>query len=272
MNIAITGASGFVGRALCSELARQGHAILPVSLRSEASKIHFAGADQVVHLAGIAHRRRVDNRLLRRINVDLARDVGRAAAEAGAPMLFMSTVKVHGEASADEPFSESSAVRPADDYAASKARAEEALAAVPGLKLTVLRPPLVYGPGVKANFLALMKAVAHGLPLPLGSVQNRRTLVYVGNLIDAIVRCLGGAGTFLVSDGRSLSTPELCRLIGRALDRRARLYRFPPRLLPRKLAGSLEVDDALFRRTFSWQAPFSPDQGIIVTANWLLAR
>src|SRR5205085_5865694 len=100
---------------------------------------------------------------------------------------------------------------------------EDVLGAIPGLRLAVLRPPLVYGPGVKANFLALMRAIARGWPLPLGAIANRRSVIYVGNLVDAIARCLGAEGTYLVSDGEPVSTPQLCRELGDALGRPARL-------------------------------------------------
>src|SRR5207248_9079285 len=133
--------------------------------------------------------------------------------------------------------------------------AEERLRAIAGLSLAVLRPPLVYGPRVKANFLALMHAVNGGWPLPLASLENRRSLIFVGNLADAIIRCLEARGTFLVSDGPPISTAALCRELGAALGRPARLFAFPSRLLPRKLAASLEVDDSAIRAALGWQPP-----------------
>src|SRR5687767_9685042 len=194
MKVLVTGATGFIGRALVHALRVAGHEAL-ADLRD---------AQALVHLAAIAHRRGVDERELRRVNVGLAVDAGRSAAAAGVPMIFMSSVKVHGE-SADTPLRETSPIAPRDAYARSKAEAEEALCAIPGLRLTVLRPPLVYGPAVKANFLALMRAIASGLPLPLAGIQNRRSLIYVGNLCDAILACLesdkGLGRSFLVSDG-----------------------------------------------------------------------
>jgi nucleoside-diphosphate-sugar epimerase len=251
MNVAVTGASGFVGRALCASLAAAGH-----------EQVALEKAQAAVHLAAIAHRR-ASLEELQRVNVDLAVDTARKAAAAGAGFVFLSSVKVHGELSA-EPFTENSPIAPQDRYAESKARAEEALRAIPGLRLAVLRPPLVYGPGVKANFLSLMRAVARGWPLPLGSVDNRRSLIYVGNLAAAILACLDQQGTFLVSDGTALSTPALCSEIGTALGRPARLFPFPPALLPRKLAGSLEVKDS----TLSWSRPFTREEGLRATARW----
>ena len=195
--------------------------------------------------------------------------MGQAAAAGGASLVFLSSVKVHGERSAAA-FREDSPLAPEDLYAESKARAEEALRAVPELRLAVLRPPLVYGPGVKANFLALVKALARGVPLPLASVQNRRSLIYAGNLADAITACLQHEGTFLVSDGAALSTPALCREIGRALERPARLFPFPPALLPARLTSSLEVDDSAMRRALGWSPPFTREEGLRATAQWFL--
>lgn len=255
LKVAVTGASGFVGRALGPALAAAGHE------NASAEK-----ANAVVHLAAIAHRH-ASREELQKVNVDLAVQTAQKAAAAGAQFLFLSSLKVHGERS-DAPFREDSPLAPKGVYAESKARAEERLRAIPGLRLTVLRPPLVYGPGVKANFLALMKAIARGLPLPLASIRNRRSLVYVGNLADAIITCLARQGTFLVSDSEPVSTPQLCREIGEALGRPARLFPFPASLLPEKLSGSLEVDDSLIRRTLGWRPPLTRGEGLRSTARW----
>jgi nucleoside-diphosphate-sugar epimerase len=181
--------------------------------------------------------------------------------------VFLSSVKVHGEVSA-APLTERSPIAPHDAYGKSKARAEEALRAIPGLRLAVLRPPLVYGPGVKANFLALTRAIALGVPLPLASVKNRRSLVYLGNLVDAILSCLEREGTFLVSDGASRSTAQWCEALGRALEKPARLFPFPPRLLPEKLTAFLEVDDSAIRMDLGWRPPFTAEEGLRATARW----
>jgi nucleoside-diphosphate-sugar epimerase len=180
-------------------------------------------------------------------------------------------LKVHGESSV-APFTEDSPIAPGDAYGESKAKAEELLRSIPGLRLAVLRPPLVYGPGVKANFLALMRAIAYGSPLPFAAVRNRRSLIYVGNLVDAIVRCLDKEETFIVSDGVSLSTAQLCEELGKALGRRARLFPFPPAWLPEKLAASLEVDDAFIRARLSWRPPFAANEALRATASWYRAR
>jgi nucleoside-diphosphate-sugar epimerase len=230
------------------------------------------GVDAVVHLAGLAHRRGASADELQRANVALTERVGAAAAAAGVRMVFVSSIKVHGEEAA-LPLRESAALAPGDDYARSKARAEEALRAIAGLQLTVLRPPLVYGPGVRANFLALMRAIARGWPLPLAGISNRRSFVYVGNLCDAITHILQSAPaagrTFFVTDGAALSTPALCRALGVALRRPARLFAFPPGLLPIKaLTRSLEADDSAIRRELGWRPPFSLEEGLQATADW----
>jgi nucleoside-diphosphate-sugar epimerase len=244
MKVHVTGAGGFIGSALCGV----------------SRPFAFEEADAVVHLAGIAHRHATQEEL-RRVNVDLAAEVGRRAAARGVPMLFMSTVKVHGE---EGSFTEHSPIAPKDAYAESKARAEDTLRAIPGLRLTVLRPPLVYGPGVKANFLSLMRAIARGWPLPLAGIANRRSFVYVGNLVEAVLATLGKEGTYLVSDGKALSTTELCRALGTALGRPARLFPFP--WVPAKLRTSLEVNDPRL------QPRFTSEEGLARTAAWYLGR
>jgi nucleoside-diphosphate-sugar epimerase len=266
MRVAVTGASGFIGSALCAALPRGGHEVFPLDLRRNPA---FT-VDAVVHLAGIAHRR-ASAEEIERVNVGLARRVGQAAAASGAKVVFLSSVKVHGDAS-KAPLTEASPLTPQDAYGESKVRAEDALRAMPGLRLAVLRPPLVYGPGVKANFLALTKAIARGWPLPLASIQNRRSLAYVGNLVDAILLCLHKEGTFLVSGEPAQSTPQLCRAIGAALERPARLVPFPAAFLPGKLVDSLEVDDSALRRALGWRPPFTPEDGLRATARWYQRR
>jgi nucleoside-diphosphate-sugar epimerase len=265
MRVLVTGASGFIGQALCRALGAARHEAVPCNVRHEVS---LARADAVVHLAGIAHRRGVGADDYRRVNVELAANVGRAAAALGLRMIHMSSVKVHGDESA-APLAERSPFAPADEYARSKVRAEEALRAIAGLDLAVLRPPLVYGPGVRANFRALLRAVASGLPLPLAGIENRRSFVYVANLCDAVLRLLRAphGATYLVSDGEALSTPELCTRLAAALDVRARLFTVPKMLLPPALTRSLEVDDRALRNELGWRPPFSVDEGLAATAQ-----
>jgi nucleoside-diphosphate-sugar epimerase len=275
MKVAVTGASGFVGSWLCTALAASGHEVHATRLRTPDDRLELAGTGAVIHLAALVHRRAASPAGFQQANVELTRSVGSAAAAAGARMVFVSTVKVHGEETTHA-LTESSPLAPADDYARSKAQAEAALSSIPGLQYVVLRPPLVYGPHVKANFLALMRAIARGIPLPLAAIRNRRSLVYVGNLADAIVRCIAdprAAGrTYLVSDGAPVSTPALCRALGAALGRPARLFPFPTRFVPGPLGRSLEADDRALRTELGWRAPFSVEEALRATADWYRSR
>lgn len=273
MRIAVTGATGFIGRALCGQLGAA-HELRAVAREPDWAAA-LDGMQAVVHLAGQAHGRG-DARSLRAVNVDATRAAAEAARASGAHFVFISTIKVHGEESA-APLREASPIAPRDAYAQSKVDAEEALRAIAGLRLTVLRPPLVYGPGVKANFLALMRAISRGLPLPLASIDNRRSLVYVANLVDAIARCVANqrsiGRTYLVTDGEAPSTPALCRAIGAALERPARLFPFPPALLPLKqLTQSLEADATAIRGELGFQPAYTLQQGLRLTARWYLGR
>ncbi len=241
----------------------------------------LAGADAVIHLAALAHARGLDDARLRAVNVEASAAIGWAAAKSGVPMLFMSTAKVLGEETTEKPFDDRSPIAPQDAYARAKAEAEAQLRAIAGLRLTVLRPPLVYGPGVRANFLALLRAVARGWPLPLAAIDNRRSLVGVSNLADAVASCLAmtqaEGKTYCVTDGAPMSTPALCRAIASALGREARLFALPPALLEivpaaRKLTRSLVLDDSAIRRELGWAPPRSLDEELRATANWFLSR
>jgi nucleoside-diphosphate-sugar epimerase len=271
VKVLVTGASGFIGSTLVPALAAANH---------EMRTAGMTGCDAVVHLANLAHAR-ADPALLWKVNVEGTRRIAEEAAAAGVRrLIYLSSVKASGEQSGARPFDGTEEPRPQDDYGRAKLAAEAAIAEVAArsaLETVVLRPPLVYGPGVKGNFLALMKAVARGWPLPLASIRNRRSLVYVGNLCDAVAACLESAGaagkTFYVADGKALSTPALCRAIGDALGRPARLFHFPARLLPLdKLKGSLVVDDALLRDELGWKPPFSFQEGLSATAAWYRNR
>jgi nucleoside-diphosphate-sugar epimerase len=201
------------------------------------------------------------------VNVDGTRRRAQEAAVAGVRrFVYLSSAK---------------AATPDDAYGRTKLAAERALARVSGLEVVVLRPPLVYGPGVRANFLGLMRAVDRGWPLPLASVRNLRSVVYLGNLVDAIVRCLeapqAAGKIYPVSDGDPVSTPELVRAIARALGRPARLLPFPASVLDwfrplRSLARSLEVDDSAIRRELGWRPPYTFEQGLCATAEWYRAQ
>ena len=288
MRVAVTGASGFIGRTVVPALRARGHDVRALDRAvvgdlAEATdwSAHLAGTDVVVHLAALAHARHVDAARLRAVNVDAALALGKAAAAAGIRMLQMSSVKVLGEETRLRPFDDLSPLAPRGAYARAKADAEAGLRAIPGLSLVVLRPPLVYGPGVKANFLALMRAVARGWPLPFAGIENRRSLVYAGNLADAVLRCvespLANGHAYGVTDGAPVSTPALCLALGDALGRPARLFAFPHVILelasPAKgLARSLVVDDGALRRGLGWTPMHSFEDGLRRTAEWFLTQ
>jgi nucleoside-diphosphate-sugar epimerase len=255
MRVHVTGASGFIGSHLCPALIAAGH-----ELRSSVE-----GCDALVHLANIAHTA-ASPRELHRVNVEGTLAQAQAALAAGARrFVYLSSIK---------------AADPRDAYGQAKRLAEQGLQGLQGLEPVILRPPLVYGPRVKANFLALMRAIDHGWPLPLASIRNRRSLLYVGNLVDAIRRCLEGGvvqKVYAVSDGAPVSTPELCRALGRALGRPARLWPFPPALLAlapglQRLTDSLEVDNQVIREELGWRAPFTLEEGLRLTAQWYRAQ
>ena len=284
MRVVVTGTSGFVGQALVPALRARGHHVVALDRGTVGDLVGYtgwsgvlAGNDAVVHLAALAHSRHVDEARLRAVNVDAALALGKAAAGAGVKMLQMSSVKVLGEETPGPAFNDASPPAPRDAYGRAKAEAEAALRAVPGLSLTVLRPPLVYGPGVKANFLALFRAVARGWPLPLAGIHNRRSLVFAGNLADAVARCLEApvavGKSYCVSDGDPLSTTALCRAIGAALGRPARLFPCPAGLLEivpaaSRLTRSLAVDDSAIRRELGWVPPFTVEEGLRLTREW----
>ena len=201
-----------------------------------------------------------------------------AAAAGVRRMVYLSSIKASGERSGAGPFDGTEEPKPEDEYGRAKLAAERAIAEVAArsaLETVVLRPPLVYGPRVKGNFLALMKAVARGWPLPFASIANRRSLVYVGNLGDAIIRCLEApraAGRVYVVGESTVSTPQLCRALANALGVSARLFRFPPSLLGRRLAGSLEVDDRRIRGETGWSPRVPFDEAVRLTARWYQGR
>jgi UDP-glucose 4-epimerase len=241
------------------------------------------GVQTVVHLAGRVHvmRDRVGDPLaaFRRTNVEGTLNLARQAASVGVRRLvFISSVKVNGEAGA---YRESDPPSPLEPYGLSKLEAEAGLreiAALTGLGVVVIRPPLVYGPDVKANFQALVRAIERGIPLPLGAVPNRRSLVARDNLVDFIVTCLdhpaASGQTFLVSDGEDMSTPTLIRRIAHVMHRPARLLPVPvnvlwavatitgKRAVAQRLLGSLQVDITKARTMLGWTPPLTVDEGL----------
>jgi nucleoside-diphosphate-sugar epimerase len=264
----------------------QGVRYLTVDDRLEAPGLSdaLAQSDVVVHLVARTHSADLADPtaldLYRRINVDMTRALTRKCLQAGVRrFVFLSSVKVHGERSDLRGFREDDVPRPEDVYGQTKLEAEQALARETSgttLAYTIVRPPLVYGPGVKANFLRMIRAIDRGLPLPLASIRNARSLVGLPNLCDFIVTAMehpAACGeTFLVSDRERPSTPQLLEAIGTALGRPVRLMPVPAavlaavaRLLGRqgelqRLTGTLVVDTTKAERLLGWRAPFSLDE------------
>lgn len=307
--ILVTGAGGFAGRAVCARLAGDGFPIRRV-LRAGGSAVTaddvavddigsdtdwtraLSGVDAVVHLAARVHVMRDTAAdplaAFRQTNVAGTKALARAAARAGVRrFVFVSSVKVNGERTGEHPFTERDTPRPQDAYGISKWEAEQRLAEVAagtGMAVTVLRPPLMYGPGVKGNFLSLMRAVSRGWPLPLASIRNARSLLYVGNLADAIACCLGdrrpGLRTYLLSDREDLSTPELVRRLAAQFGRSPRLLPVPPGWLAlgcravgreaafERLAGSLRIDSSAITADLGWNPPHRFDDGLRETVAW----
>lgn len=303
MKVLITGATGFVGMALCDFLGASAYKVVPaVRAKSGISneivvgyldtstdwRSALTGCDAVVHLAARVHvmNDSIENplALYRATNTEATLNLARQAAQAGVKrFVFISTIKVNGEGR-DTAYCETDVPAPEDAYAISKWEAEQGLQQIAretGLEVVILRPPLVYGPGVKANFVRLMKAIQRGWPLPLGAIHNRRSLLYLGNFVDAIRLCVehpAAAGqTFLLDDGQAVSTPELVRAVARAMGRPARLLAVPVGVLAfmgallgkraavARLTGSLHVDSAAIRSRLGWTPPYSMEAGLAAT-------
>lgn len=311
--VLITGATGFIGKALAAECLSAGCRVrgtvrsitraadLPADV--EPAVVPDAGPDAnwseplsgvnvVVHLAGCVHQEgsRSGSEHFR-VNLAGTEALARAAVEAGVErFVFLSTIKVHGEGG-KEPYTESHPYRPHGDYAISKCEAEKSLRAFAthdAMPITILRPPLIYGPGVKANFLKLLDAVSRGTFLPLGSVDNRRSLLYLGNLVDAILTTLrrpnAAGSTFMVADAKPVSTPALIREIADLMGTPSRLLPFPVALL--KLAGravkkspqverltnSLWADTTEIQTRLGWRPKVSFRQGLAETVAWYRCR
>jgi nucleoside-diphosphate-sugar epimerase len=319
--ILVTGATGFIGRALSLNLLRAGYEVrgtsrdlgrtpreesaYPVGLEwvvlhdqsteGELAQI-LEGVQVVIHLAARVHiivgsASDQSGELFHRINTDWTRRLARAAAGQGVRrFVYLSSIKVNGEKSS-APFTEADSPSPQDSYGVSKWEAERALATVSsqtGLEIVVIRSPLVYGPGVGGNFLHLLNIVRKGIPLPFALVENRRSLIYQGNLVDALIRSVrddrAAGRTYLVSDGEDLSTPDLIRRLGNALGLRVRLWPLPipmlrslgqlvgKQVVVERLIESLQVNPSKIRQELDWHPPFCVNQGLAETADWFCAK
>lgn len=303
--VGITGVSGFVGSRLAAYLGGRGAQVRgyvrrPFELPGVSVEMRCVGEldgrtewadtldglDTVVHLAARTHAvHDLGPKALagyRRINVHATRRLAEAAASAGVRrFVYVSSIKVNGEATTGCPFSVADRPAPVDAYGISKWEAEQALAEVAArseLEAVVVRPPLVYGPAAGGNFARLCAAVRRGFVLPLGSVDNRRSLIAVDNLVDLIDRCITHPGaegqTFLASDGEDVSTPDLIRRLARVMGLRPRLVSVPPGLLRvagqlagrrsevARLLASLQVDMGPTCRRIGWEPPLSLDEGL----------
>lgn len=306
MKILVTGANGFVGHAMVQNLRLNGHEVVRVVRTNEPDAViirsldaqtdwntALRGCDAVIHLAAKVHQmHNKRNNLLpefRRVNVEGTLHLARQANLSGVRrFIFASSIKVNGEEHY-QPYKETDTPVPCDAYGMSKWEAEKGLndiAACSNMKVVIIRPPLIYGPGVKANFLAMMSWLDRGLPLPLGAItHNRRSLLALDNLVDLIQTCLrhpaAANQTFLVSDGEDLSTADLLVRMGQALNKPARLFFVPAGMLKlgagllnkqgvyQRLCGSLQVDISKARQLLDWAPPLTVDEGLRRAAQGL---
>ncbi|MDR3409567.1 MAG: SDR family oxidoreductase [Formivibrio sp.] len=309
--VLVTGANGFVGRGVCSELTRREYDIHcavrntldPYAVNCKLFKLSDIGSatdwsgaldavDFVVHLAArvyVMQDKSTDPlTAFRQVNVAGTLNLARQASAAGVQrFIFISSIKVNGDITLPgEKFHADDIPAPQDPYGISKYEAENALrelGAETGMEVVIIRPPLVYGPGVKANFLSMMCWLHKGIPLPLGAIHNQRSLVSLDNLVDLIMTCINhpkaANQTFLVSDAEDISTTQLLRRMANALNVRAKLLPVPQWILAtsfailnknnftQRLSGSLQVDITKTRNLLEWVPPFSVDAGLMKVAH-----
>jgi len=294
--ILVTGSSGFVGKRLCYELVKRDYKIKGVSRKENVLDRGFTNiqvqsidgttdwtkvlknVETVIHLAARVHVIKDISlnpyREFHKVNVEGTLNLANQAKTSGVKrFIYISSIKANGENTKDKPFVEKFTSVTQDPYGLSKRTAEESLVQIAGLEHVIIRPPLIYGPGVKANFRKLIDLVERGRWLPLGGVNNKRSFLGVSNFIDLIIKCIDSPNaankTFLVSDQDDISTPELISRIAESMDQKAKLFYVPPFLL--KLAGilmgkssqvnrlcdSLQVNTSSVTKSLNWKAPFT---------------
>lgn len=303
--VLVTGAAGFIGSHLCEELDLQGYILRRVLRRPDQSAdavvteirpdTDWSGivdeVDYVIHLAALVHITRpqeaVEQDAYYKSNVDTTLNLAMQAVDAGVKrFVYISSIKVNGESTKHgELFTADSDVHPTDPYGISKWEAEKALfnlAKMSKMEIVCIRPPLVYGPGVKANFHTMMRWVDKGIPLPFARIENQRSLVGIGNLVDLIITCMrhpaAANQTFLASDDHDMSTPELLQCTAQALGGRARLFYLPvyalklmallmgKRAMLKRLTDSLQVDITKNQQLLGWSPPYTHEEELSKTA------
>lgn len=310
--VLVTGAAGFVGGFLCNYLTDKGFKVRAAVRCSNLDSVEtfsvgdidgntdwtkvLEGCDYVVHLAARVHvmSEKSGNpiELYRSTNTEGTRNLSSQAASAGVKrFIYLSSIKVNGEETRTRPFAADDVPNPEDPYAVSKFEAENGLSDIceqSEMEYVIIRPPLVYGSGVKANFLSLIKLINRGIPLPLAAINNRRSLLALGNLLDFILLTLvhkkAGGQVFLISDGEDISTPVLIRKIGCCLGKRPLLFSVPLSLIRiiaavfgkssviDRLAGSLQIDISKAQNLLGWQPPLSQDMALQETVDWFRNR
>ena len=313
MRVLVTGATGFVGTALCEMLDRRGYTVRAAQrvLQPRAGQAFDAVAvgeigpstdwnaaledvQAVVHLAARVHvmRETATDPLseFRYLNVGATENLAHRAAAAGVKrFVYVSSIKVNGESTKEKAFTASAVPRPEDAYAQSKLDAERVLLEIgnrSGIEVVIVRPPLVYGPGVKGNFLSLLRWIKCGLPIPLARCNNRRSLVGITNLADLLIRCVSHPAAsnkiILAGDGEDLSTPELIQRLARVLGQQVRLLSVPTSWLRfasyalgrpgvyERLCSSLQIDIAETKLLLEWRPPLTVNEEFERTARWFL--
>lgn len=315
--VLVTGANGFVGKKLCVYLSENGFTVRGVLRRKDQVDSHSSGIDYrvvgeinqntewtdtlndvdcVVHLAARVHvlKETSGDSLFefRNTNVAGTKRLAEVSALNGVKrFIYISSVGVHGNKTLHHSFTEQDSPLPYDPYTLSKWEAEQVLQEIAkksGMEVIVLRPPLIYGPNAPGNFGRLMAIIGKGIPLPLKSVGNLRSFIYLDNFVDAIVTCIKHSAlsyqTVLVSDGQDISTPDLVKMIAHAMGKKVKLIPFPVIALKalgkltgkslevERLIGSLQIDSSKIRNCLDWKPPYTIEQGISETTKWYLQQ